>query len=94
MKADANRKHTKLDNIAFILFVLSLSYLVTACFFVSFKKTIFIYTGSEIENKRIIYCEKTGFRAIHMENDADMFISRRRIITLRDRIFDAWIGSD
>ena len=53
MKADANRKHTKLDNIAFILFVLSLSYLVTACFFVQFKKTIFIYTGSELENKRI-----------------------------------------
>ena len=36
MKADANRKYTKLDNIAFILFVLLLSYLVnfTACFFV------------------------------------------------------------
>ena len=36
MKADANRKHTKLVNKAFILFVLLLSYLVNlkACFFV------------------------------------------------------------
>ena len=25
-------------------------------------------------------CEKAGFRAIHTENDADMFISWRRII--------------
>ena len=35
MKADANRKHTKLDNKAFILFILLLSYLVnfTAYFF-------------------------------------------------------------
>ena len=28
MKADANRKHTKLDDKAFLLFVLLLSYLV------------------------------------------------------------------
>ena len=36
MKADANRKHTKLVIKAFILFVLLLPYLVnfTACFFV------------------------------------------------------------
>ena len=35
MKADANRKHTKLENKALILFVLLLSYLVnfTACLF-------------------------------------------------------------
>ena len=40
MKADENRKHTKLDNEAFILYVLLLSYLVNfiACFFVKFKK--------------------------------------------------------
>ena len=40
MKADENWKHTKLDNKAFILFVLLLSYLVNfiACFFVKFKK--------------------------------------------------------
>ena len=39
MKADENRKHTKLDNKAFILFVLLLSYHVnfTACFFFYFK---------------------------------------------------------
>ena len=64
MKGDENRKHTKLDNKAFILFVLLLSYHVnfTACFFFYFKK-ILTYTGSELENKRI-NCEKTGFRAI------------------------------
>ena len=80
MKADENRKHTKLDNKAFILFVLLLSYHVnfTACFFF-ISKTILTYTGSELENKRI-NCEKTGFRAIHTENDADMFLSWRRII--------------
>ena len=57
MKADENRKHTKLDNLAFILFVLLLSYLVnfTACFFYNFKKTILTYTGSELENKRISF---------------------------------------
>ena len=55
MKADANRKHAKLDNEAFLLFVLSLSYLVnyTAFFFVQFKKTILTYMGNELENKRI-----------------------------------------
>ena len=54
MKADANRKHGKLDNKTFILFVLLLSCLVnfTACFFL-ISKTIFTYTGSELENKRI-----------------------------------------
>ena len=31
--------------------------------------------GSElIEIKEFNYCEKTGFRAIHTENDTDMFI--------------------
>ena len=57
------------------------SYLVNfkACFFVKLKKTILTYTGSELENKRI-NCEKGGFRAIHTENDADMFISWRRMI--------------
>ena len=40
MKAAANRKHVKLDNKAFILLVLLLSYLVnfTASFFVKLKK--------------------------------------------------------
>ena len=44
-----------LDNRAFILFVLLLSYLVnfSACFFVKFKKTILTYTGNELENKRM-----------------------------------------
>ena len=42
MKANENWKHTKLDNKAFILFVLLLSYLVNliACFFVKFKNQI------------------------------------------------------
>ena len=56
MKADVNRKHTKLDDKSFILFVLLLSYLVnfTACFFVNYKKAILTYTGSELENKNLI----------------------------------------
>ena len=39
VKADANRKHTKLENKAFILFVILLSYLVnfTARFFLISK---------------------------------------------------------
>ena len=56
MKTDANRKHTKLDNIAFILFILLLSYRVnfTGCFFVKLKKKLILtYAGSELENKRI-----------------------------------------
>ena len=78
MKADANRKHTKLENKALILFVLLLSYLVnfTACFF---QKTILTYTEMNLQIKEF-NCEKAGFRAIHTENDADMFISWRRII--------------
>ena len=53
MKAAANRKHVKLDNKAFILLVLLLSYLVnfTATLFVKLKKQL-TYTGSELENKR------------------------------------------
>ena len=77
MKADANWKHTKLDNKAFILFVLLLSYLVnfTACFFLNFKKQFSLtWELSELENKKINR-EKAGFREIHPENDADMFIS-------------------
>ena len=75
MKANANRKHTKLDNKAFILFVLLLSYLVnfTACSFFDFKKPILTYRGSELENKRINF-EKADFRAIPTESDADLFI--------------------
>ena len=66
-KADANRKHT-----------LTLSILKLVSLLIS-KKTILTYTGSELGNKRI-NCEKGGFRAIHTENDADMFISWRRMI--------------
>ena len=45
----------KLDNKAFVLFVLLLSHLVnfTAFCFVKFQKTVLTYTGSELENKRI-----------------------------------------
>ena len=59
MKADANRKHGKLDNKALILFVLLLSCLVnfTACFFLISKK-ILIYTGSELENKKNLIMKK------------------------------------
>ena len=55
MKANANRKHGKLDNKAFILFVLLFSHFVnfTACFFFNLKKIILTYTGRELENKRI-----------------------------------------
>ena len=80
MKADANRKHTKLDNEAFILFVLLLSYPVnfTACFFVEFEKQFSL--TREVNLKIVEFnCEKAGFSAIHTENDADMFTSWRRI---------------
>ena len=67
---------TKLLSCLYSYFLtMSISQLVS--FFIS--KTILTYTGSELENKRI-NCEKTGFRAIHTENDADMFLSWRRII--------------
>ena len=57
VKADANRKHTKLENKAFIFFVLLLSYLVnfTARFFLISKNT---YTGSELENKKNLIVKK------------------------------------
>ena len=81
MKPDANRKHTKLDNKAFILFVLLLSYLVnfTACFFVNFEKQFSLTWEMNLKIKEF-NCEKAGFRAIHTENDADMIISWRHII--------------
>ena len=81
MKADANRKHTKLVNKAFILFVLLLSYLVnfTACFFLNFKKKFSLTREVNLKIKEF-HSEKAGFRAIHTENDADMLISWRRII--------------
>ena len=76
MKDDANRKRSK----AFILFVRLLSYLVSfaACFFVKFKKQFSLTREVNLKTKEF-NCEKAGFRAIHMENDADMFISWRRI---------------
>ena len=81
MQAAANRKHVKLDNKAFILLVLLLSYLVnfTASFFVKFKKN---NSHTRVVNLKIkeLNWEKAGLRAIHAENDADMFISWRRII--------------
>ena len=81
MKADANWKHTKLNNKAFILFVLLFSYLVnfTACFFFNFKKQFSLTWEMNLKIKEL-NCEKAGFRAIHTENDADMFISWRHII--------------
>ena len=81
MKANENRKHTKLDNKAFILFVLLLSYLVNfiACFFVNYKKQFSLTREVNLKIKEF-NCEKAGFRAIHTENDADIFISWRRII--------------
>ena len=67
---------TKLLSCLYSYFLtMSISQLVS--FFIS--KTTLTYTGSELENKRI-NCEKTGFRAIHTGNDADMFLSWRRII--------------
>ena len=81
MKADANRKHTKLNNKAFILFVLLFSYLVnfTACFFFNFKKQFSLTWEMNLKIKEL-NCEKAGFRAIHTENDADMFISWHHIM--------------
>ena len=81
MKADANRKHGKLDNKAFILFVLLFSHFVnfTACFFFNLKKKFSLTRDVNLKIKEF-NCEKAGFRAIHTENDADIFISWRRII--------------
>ena len=76
-----------LDNKAFILFVLLLSYLVnfTACFFVKFKKPFSVTRKVNLKIKEF-NCEKAGFREIHAENDADMFISWRRIVNARQNI--------
>ena len=75
MKANANQKHTKLDNKAFILFVLLLSYLVnfTACSFFDFKKQFSLTQEVNLKIKRINF-EKADFRAIPTENDPDLFI--------------------
>ena len=66
---------TKFYNKAFILFVLLLSYLVnfTACFFVKFKNQFSITWEVNLKIKEF-NCGKAGFRAIHTENDADMFV--------------------
>ena len=76
-----------LGNKAFILFVLLLSYLVnfTACFFVKFKKPFSLTRKVNLKIKES-NCEKAGFRAIDAENDADMFISWRRIVNARQNI--------
>ena len=81
MKADVNRKHTKLDDKSFILFVLLLSYLVNfiACFFVNYKKQFSLTREVNLKIKEF-NCEKAGFGANHAENYADMFISWPRII--------------
>ena len=56
MKADENRKHTKLDNKAFILFVLLLSYHVnfTACFFFLFEKQFSLTREVNLKIKELI----------------------------------------
>ena len=85
MKADANRKHTKLDNIAIILFLtLSISQLVSLF---SSKKQFSLTQEVNLKIKEINYFEKTSFRAIHTENGANMFISWGCIINWCDRIF-------
>ena len=78
-------KHTKLNNIAFILFVLLPTF--SPCQFHSLflclvkKKKQFSLTWEvNLEIKEFNYCEKAGFRAIHTENDTDMFILWRHII--------------
>ena len=92
IKADANRKHTKLDSKTFILFALLLSYLVnfTACFLVKFKKQ---FSHTHVVNSKIkeFNCEKARFIAIHTENDADMFILWHCIINARQNF---WCISD
>ena len=56
MKADANQKHTKLDNKAFISFVLLISYLINfkACFFVNFKKQFSLTWEVNLKVKELI----------------------------------------
>ena len=62
MKANANRKHTKLDNKAFILFVLLLSYLVnfTACSFFDFKKQFSLTEEVNLKIKELILKKLTS----------------------------------
>ena len=81
MKADANRKPTELDNTTIILFVLLLSLSISQLVPLFGSKKQFSLTWEvNLKIKEFNYCEKTGFRAIHTENDADMFSSWRRII--------------
>ena len=42
-------------------------------FFLCVVQKILFYTGNELEKKEF-NCKKVGFRAIHTENNADMFI--------------------
>ena len=62
MKANANQKHTKLDNKAFILFVLLLSYLVnfTACSFFDFKKQFSLTQEVNLKIKELILKKLTS----------------------------------
>ena len=81
MKADANRKHTKLENKAIILFC-TLTFLPCqfhSLFLFNFKKRFSLTREMNLRIKEF-NCEKAGFRAIHTENDADRLISCRRII--------------
>ena len=71
----------KLDNKAFVLFVLyfltsSISQLVAL---LSSKKQFSLTREVNLKIKEY-NCEKAGFRAINTENNADRFISWRRII--------------
>ena len=52
----------------YVTFKLSISQLFSLCS----SKNLF-YTGNELEKKEF-NCKKAGFRAIHTENNADMFI--------------------
>ena len=68
MKANANRKHTKLDNKAFILFVL----LPCPTFLpFNFKKQFSLTREVNMKIKEF-NGEKVGFKAVHTENDADI----------------------
>ena len=66
MKANANRKHTKLDNKAFILFV----FLPCPTFLpFNFEKQFSHEVNMKIKE---FNGEKVGFKAVHTENDADI----------------------
>ena len=67
---------TKLLSCLYSYFLtLSVSQLV---FFVKIKKQFSLRRKVNLKTEEF-NCEKAGFRAIHMENDADMLISWRRI---------------